>query len=108
MCSLYTARRELRRSGALVALQPQVLDLLKHLIRNRERLASKDDLLAIVWNGRIVSEATLSTRINAAPTALGDSSEEQRLIRTAHRILKFHRTDFRASQTNSNLAIPHL
>jgi adenylate cyclase len=82
--SLDTARRELRRGGALIALQPQVFDLLEYSIRNRERVVSKDDLLAAVWNGRIVSESTLSTRINAARCALGDSGEEQRLIRTAH------------------------
>ena len=82
--SLDTARRELRRSAALVALQPLVFDLLEYLIRNRERVVSKDDLLAAVWNGRIVSESTLSTRINAARRALCDSGEEQRLIRTAH------------------------
>ncbi len=82
--SLDTARRELRRSGALIALQPQVFDLLEYSIRNRERVVSKDDLLAAVWHGRIVSESTLSTRINAARSAIGDSGEEQRLIRTAH------------------------
>jgi adenylate cyclase len=82
--SLDTARRELRRSGALIPLQPQVFDLLEYSIRNRERVVSKDDLLAAVWNGRIVSESTLSTRINAARSAIGDSGEEQRLLRTAH------------------------
>src|SRR5262249_55600382 len=68
----------------LIALQPQVFDLLEYVIRNRERVVSKDDLLAAVWNGRIVSESTLSTRINAARNAIGDSGEEQRLLRTAH------------------------
>jgi adenylate cyclase len=82
--SLDTARRELRRSGSLISLQPQVFDLLEYLIRNRERVASKDDLLAAVWSGRIVSESTLSTRINATRSAICDSGEEQRLIRTAH------------------------
>jgi class 3 adenylate cyclase len=82
--SLDTARRELRRSGTLISLQPQVFDLLEYLIRSRERVVSKDDLLAAVWNGRIVSESTLSTRINAARSAIGDSGEEQRLLRTAH------------------------
>jgi class 3 adenylate cyclase len=81
---LDTVRRELRRSGALIALQPQVFDLLEYAIRNRDRVVSKDDLLAAVSNGRIVSESTLSTRINAARNAIGDSGEEQRLIRTAH------------------------
>ncbi len=82
--SLDTARRELRRCSALVSLQRQVFDVLEYLIRNRERVVSKDDLLAAIWNGRIVSESTLFTRINAARTAIGDSGEEQRLIRTAH------------------------
>ena len=82
--SLDTARRELRRGGALIALQPQVFDLLEFAIRNRERVVSKDDLLAAVWNGRIVSESTLSTRINAARNAIADNGEEQRLLRTAH------------------------
>ena len=82
--SLDTARRELRRSGTPIALQPQVFDLLEYLIRNRERVVGKDDLLAAVWKGRIVSEWNLSTRINAARSAIGDSGEEQRLIRTAH------------------------
>src|SRR5262249_14871470 len=79
-----TARRELRRGGALIALQPQVFDLLEYAIRNRERVVSKDDLLAAVWHGRIVSESTMSTRINAARSAIDHSGEEQRLPRTAH------------------------
>jgi len=82
--SLDTARRELRRSGRAVALQRQVFDLLEYLIVNRQRVVGKDDLFAAVWNGRIVSEANLSTRINAARSAIGDSGEEQRLIRTVH------------------------
>ena len=53
--SLDTARRELRRSGTVIALQPQVFDLLEYLIRDRDRVVSKDDLLAAVWNGRISS-----------------------------------------------------
>ena len=82
--SLDTARRELRRSGTPIAVQPQVFDLLEYLIRSRDRVVTKDDLLAAVWNGRIVSESTLGTRINAARNAIGDSGEDQRLIRTAH------------------------
>jgi DNA-binding winged helix-turn-helix (wHTH) protein len=82
---LDTARRELRRGSALIAIQPQVFDLLAYLMRNRERVISKDDLLVAVWNGRIVSESTLSSRINAARSAIGDSGQEQRLIRTTSR-----------------------
>jgi TolB-like protein/cytochrome c-type biogenesis protein CcmH/NrfG len=78
-------RRELRRGGALIAVEPQVFDLLNHLIRNRERVVTRDDLLDAVWNGRVVSESTLSSRINAARRALDDNGDEQRLIRTVAR-----------------------
>jgi pimeloyl-ACP methyl ester carboxylesterase len=78
-------RRELRRGSDLVALEPQVFDLLIYLMQNRERVVSKDDLIASVWGGRIVSDSTLSTRINAARKALGDSGDEQRLIKTMAR-----------------------
>jgi DNA-binding winged helix-turn-helix (wHTH) protein/pimeloyl-ACP methyl ester carboxylesterase len=78
-------RRELRRGSDLVALEPQVFDLLTYLMQNRERVVSKDDLIASVWGGRIVSDSTLSTRINAARKALGDSGEAQRLIKTMAR-----------------------
>jgi TolB-like protein len=78
-------RRELRRGAALVSLAPQVFDLLEFLIRNRERVVSKDDLFASIWDGRVVSDSALTTRINGARTAIGDSGEEQRLIRTLPR-----------------------
>jgi TolB-like protein len=83
--ALDTGRRELRRGPQLVAMAPQVFDLLEYLIRNRERVVSKDDLLASVWDGRIVSDSALSTRINAARSAINDTGEEQRLIRTLPR-----------------------
>jgi TolB-like protein len=82
---LDVARRELRRGGTLITLEPQVFDLLEHLIRNRERVVTKDDLLASVWGGRSISESTLTSRINAARKAVGDSGEAQRLIRTSPR-----------------------
>jgi DNA-binding winged helix-turn-helix (wHTH) protein len=79
-------RRELRRDGSTtVAVGPQVFDLLVCLIENRERVVSKDDLIASVWNGRIVSDSTLDSHVNAARKALGDSGKEQRLIRTSAR-----------------------
>jgi TolB-like protein/tetratricopeptide (TPR) repeat protein len=84
-CVLDVARRELWRSGERVAMEPQVFDLLVHLIRNRDRVVTKDDLLDAVWGGRIVSESTLTSRINAARKAVGDSGEAQRLIRTLPR-----------------------
>ncbi|GJD59371.1 winged helix-turn-helix domain-containing tetratricopeptide repeat protein [Methylobacterium dankookense] len=83
--TLDTARRELSGSGRLVALEPQVFDVLAHLIAARDRVVSRDDLLAAVWHGRIVSEATISSRLNAARVAIGDTGAEQRLIRTLPR-----------------------
>ena len=83
--ALDIGRRELRRGAALIAMEPQVFDLLIYLVQNRERVVSKDDLIASVWHGRIVSESTLSSRIAAVRKAVGDSGKEQNLIRTAAR-----------------------
>lgn len=83
--TLDEARRELRRGEGLVAVEPQVFDLLALLIRERDRVVSRDDLVDAVWGGRIVSEATLASRINAARAAVGDSGAAQRLIRTLPR-----------------------
>jgi DNA-binding winged helix-turn-helix (wHTH) protein len=78
-------QRELRRGPATISVEPQVFDLLLHLIRNRERVITKDDLRLAVWKGRIVSESTLGSRINAARSAVGDNGDDQRLIRTLPR-----------------------
>ena len=78
-------RRELTRGAEPVAIGPQVFDLLLHLVRNREHVVSKDELLDGVWDGRIVSESTLTSHINAARKALSDNGQEQRLIRTVAR-----------------------
>jgi pimeloyl-ACP methyl ester carboxylesterase/DNA-binding winged helix-turn-helix (wHTH) protein len=79
-------RRELRRGdSAPTNIEPQVFDLLVYLVQNRERVVTKDDLIAGVWQGRIVSDSTLTSRITAARKAIGDSGEQQALIRTAPR-----------------------
>jgi TolB-like protein len=83
--ALDTDRRELRRGTEVIPLTPQVFDLLAYVIRNREAVVSKDDLITAIWDGRIVSESALTTRINAARTAIGDSGEQQRLIKTLPR-----------------------
>ncbi len=83
--SLDVGRRELRRGQNLVQLEPQVFDLLVYLVRNRDRVVTRDDIFAAVWGGRIVSESTLSSRITAVRKAIGDSGEQQALIRTAAR-----------------------
>lgn len=78
-------RQELRRGGSHIHVEPQVFDLLVHLLRNRDRVVSKDELLDTIWGGRIVSEAALSSRINAARKAVGDDGERQTLIKTVHK-----------------------
>src|SRR4051812_40121211 len=82
---LDTDRRELSRGSDQVAIEPQVFDLLVYLLENRDRVVSKDDLIASIWDGRIVSESTLTSRINAARKAVGDSGRDQKLIRTFSR-----------------------
>lgn len=83
--TLDAVRRELRQGDRLVAVEPQVFDLLEFLIRHRDRVVSRDDLIAGVWGGRIVSESTLATRINAARKAIGDDGTAQRLVKTIAR-----------------------
>jgi DNA-binding winged helix-turn-helix (wHTH) protein len=84
-CEIDVARRELRRANVPVHVEPQVFDLLIYLVQNRDRVVSKDDLIASIWGGRIVSDSTLTSRINAARTAIGDSGGGQKLIRTIAR-----------------------
>jgi TolB-like protein len=83
--TLDTDRRELRRETGPVAIAPQAFDLLEYLVERHDRVISKDDLITHVWGGRIVSESALTTRINAVRTVIGDSGEEQRLIKTLPR-----------------------
>jgi TolB-like protein len=79
---LDTDRRELRRGSDLLPVTPQVFDLLDYLLRNRERVVSKDDLIAAVWGGRIISDAALTTRINVVRNVIGDNGKNQQLIKT--------------------------
>src|SRR5689334_23088227 len=84
-CELDVERRELKRASVAISVGPQVFDLLVYLVENRARVVSKDDLLEAVWDGRIVSESTITSHINAARSAIGDSGQEQKFIRTIAR-----------------------
>ncbi|AOB31228.1 CadC-family transcriptional regulator [Bordetella sp. H567] len=84
-CALDIDRRELSRASQLVSITPQVFDLLVYLTENRERVVTRDDLLDGVWGGRIVSESTLASHINALRKAVGDNGQLQRVIRTVPR-----------------------
>ena len=81
--ALDTDRRELRRGSDVVRVTAQVFDLLAYLIRNRDRVVSKDELIAAIWDGRIVSDSALTTRLNVVRNAIGDSGEQQRLLKDA-------------------------
>jgi DNA-binding winged helix-turn-helix (wHTH) protein len=81
-CELDINHFELEREGRAVPVEPQVFDLLLLLIENRDRIVSKEELFDKVWKGRIVSDATLNSRMNAARKAIGDNGSDQRLIRT--------------------------
>jgi TolB-like protein/DNA-binding winged helix-turn-helix (wHTH) protein len=79
------SQQELRRRGEFIHIEPQVFDLIVHLVRNHDRIVSKDELIETIWHGRIISEAALSSRVNAARRALGDNGNDQSLIRTQHK-----------------------
>lgn len=77
--------RELLAAGEPCAIEPQVFDLLHHLVCERDRVVSQDDLIAAVWQGRIVSDSAISARISAARAAIGDDGKRQDWIRTVPR-----------------------
>lgn len=83
-CTVDLAAFEVRRAGEKRPVEPQVFDLLAFLVQNPDRLVTKDELIAEVWHGRIVSDATLASRLRAARRAIGDDGEQQKLIRTVH------------------------
>ena len=78
-------QHELRRAGESMHIEPQVFDLIVHLMRNRDRIVSKDELIETIWNGRIISEAALSSRVNGARRVLGDNGNDQVFIKTLHK-----------------------
>ena len=81
-CVLDFDRRELTRRGQPVEIEPQVFDLLAFFLRHRDRVVSRDDIIAGVWEGRIVSDSALASRVNAVRRAIGDDGTSQRLIKT--------------------------
>lgn len=82
---LDSALRELRRGDRIVHAEPQAFDLILHLLRNRERVVSQEELLETIWDGRLISESTFRSRVNSARRLLGDDGHRQRLIRTVAR-----------------------
>ncbi|ROS43447.1 lysine decarboxylase transcriptional regulator CadC [Amycolatopsis thermoflava] len=83
-CEVDPQRFELRRRGEPVHVEPQVFALLTHLIRHRDRVVGKTELLDSVWGYRHVSESALTSRVKALRRAIGDSGERQRIVATVH------------------------
>jgi DNA-binding winged helix-turn-helix (wHTH) protein/tetratricopeptide (TPR) repeat protein len=83
-CELSVERIELRRAGRIVDLEPQVFDVLAYLLRHRERVVPKTELLDQIWGNRFVSESALSSRIKSARRAVGDTGRDQRIIKTIY------------------------
>ncbi|MGQ0525102.1 MAG: winged helix-turn-helix domain-containing protein [Betaproteobacteria bacterium] len=83
-CELDTERFELRRAGTAQKVEPQVYEVLRYLVERHGRFVSKDELHTAIWQGRVVSDAAMSSRIKAARRAIGDTGDDQRLIRTVH------------------------
>lgn len=81
---LQPSRRTLTKNGAELDVEPQVFDLITFLVSHPDRVISRDDLLESIWNGRIVSDSSISTRINQARKILGDDGRKQALIKTVH------------------------
>ncbi len=83
-CEVDTDRLVLRRAGTVVPVEPQVFDVLVHLLRGRGRVIGKNELLDEIWGDRFVSESALTSRIRSARRAVGDDGSRQLVIRTAH------------------------
>jgi DNA-binding winged helix-turn-helix (wHTH) protein/tetratricopeptide (TPR) repeat protein len=83
-CELSVERIELRRAGKIVDMEPQVFDVLAYLLRHRERVVPKTELLDQIWGNRFVTESALSSRIKSARRAVGDTGRDQRIIKTIH------------------------
>src|ERR1700732_3810240 len=75
---------ELRNVDKTFCLEPQVFALLALLVENRERLVSKEEIIDKVWDGRVVSDAAVASRVKSVRQALGDTGKSQRFIRTIH------------------------
>ena len=96
------SRLQLFRDGVAVPTEPQVFALLRHLIENRDRLVSRDEIFEVIWKNRIVSDAALSSRIKAARAAVGDDGARQAMVRTVHgRGFQFVGTVEERSETES-------
>lgn len=85
-CEIHTARFELRRGGVAQPVEPQVLRLLLFLIEHRDRVVTRDELFATIWEGRVVADSALYSRVKSARAAIGDQGAQPESIRTVSRM----------------------
>src|SRR5215468_8179796 len=97
-----TDRYEVRRGGEVQPVEPLVFDLIAYFVRNPNRVISRDDVIAEVWQGRAISDATISSCIKSARKALGDSGDSQSYIRT----VRGRGFEFRAHVASEARAMP--
>jgi adenylate cyclase len=83
--ALDTESFEFTSSGDVVAVEPQVFNVLEYLIANRDRIVSKDELIDAVWDGRAISDGALNSRMNSVRRAVGDDGKTQAVIKTIPR-----------------------
>ena len=84
-CDLRVGSHELYVDGTLREVEPQVFDMLRFFAENAGKLISHDELIKVVWGGRIVSDSAISARISAARSAVGDDGTQQKIIKTIPR-----------------------
>ena len=100
-------KQVLRRAGADIKIEPQVFDLLHLLVENHERLVTKNEIIEKIWDGRIISETAVSSRISSARNVVNDDGRQQRLIKTVHnRGLRFIQTPV-IKYATTELALNH-
>jgi TolB-like protein len=99
-----TDRRELKGADGVIHVEPQVFDLLLHFAQNTNRVISKNELIEQIWKGRVISDAALNSRINAARRAIGDTGKQQTLIRTVHRRGLLFAAEVVATRRNDQLS----
>src|SRR5215510_8792164 len=83
-CALDTQRYELHRGGVRIPLRRKVFQVLVYLIEQRDRVVSRDEVLAQVWPDQYVGEETLTSCVKVVRRAVGDSGRVQRVIQTVH------------------------
>ena len=82
--SFFPDRAELIGPDGVVRVEPKALAVLRLLVENHERVVSREEMIEVVWGGRFISDAAVSTALKSARKAVGDDGDRQAMIRTVH------------------------